>query len=215
MKKKLNLFCILIFVVLAFDMFIVLDVMFTGAMRGYDTAGKPGGSPRGKSYDYATLSLLPTEVTDRTAKTVGPGSGGREYMAWPTQLMVPADSCRTALSEPLAVTGGVVSLVLGIVALTSFVCFVRNINRREIFTRKNTAYLRRIGWCTIGAGALMTLHYCYDQYIVQQVFRLDGYVVDYSSSIYSEYILFGLFSLVMAEAFAIGLKMREEQDLTI
>ena len=197
MKKKLNLFCILIFVVLAFDMFIVLDVMFTGAMRGYDTAGKPGGSPRGKSYDYATLSLLPTEVTDRTAKTVGPGSGGREYMAWPTQLMVPADSCRTA------------------VALTSFVCFVRNINRREIFTRKNTAYLRRIGWCTIGAGALMTLHYCYDQYVVQQVFRLDGYVVDYSSSIYSEYILFGLFSLVMAEAFAIGLKMREEQELTI
>ena len=136
-------------------------------------------------------------------------------MAWPTQLMVPADSCRTALSEPLAVTGGVVSLVLGIVALTSFVCFVRNINRREIFTRKNTAYLRRIGWCTIGAGALMTLHYCYDQYVVHQVFRLDGYVVDYSSSIYSEYILFGLFSLVMAEAFAIGLKMREEQDLTI
>lgn len=215
MKKKLNLFCILIFVVLAFDMFIVLDVMFTGAVSGYGTAGGAGVKPRGKLYDYVTLSLLPTEVTDRTAKTVGPGSGGREYMAWPTQLMVPAGSCRTALSEPLAITGGVVSFVLGIVALTSFVCFVRNVNRREIFTRKNTAYLRRIGWCTIGAGALMTLHYCYDMYVAQRAFRLDGYVVDYSSSIYSEYVLFGLFSLVMAEAFAIGLKMREEQELTI
>ena len=47
------------------------------------------------------------------------------------------------------------------------------------------------------------------------MFSLDGYNVDYGSAANLSGIIFGLFSLVMAEAFAIGLRMKEDQELTI
>lgn len=92
---------------------------------------------------------------------------------------------------------------------------MRNVNRNQIFIHKNIKLLRLTGWCLVAAGAIVTADGCYDAYQAQQVFSLSEYVVDYKSAADFTSILFGLFSLVIAEAFAIGLKMREEQELTI
>ena len=215
MKKKLNMFCALIFVVLVCDILLTLNVMFTGALSGYNTAKKMEDTERGSSYDYYTIALLPTELTDRNAKTIVDETTGKKHNVWPTQLIVPANGKADTTSKVFAVVEGVVSLTLGVTVLVSFFCFVRNVNRCEIFTNKNTKHLRRIGWSMIATGIIVTANYCYDTYVAQRQFDLVGYIVDYSDSVYLDFILFGLFSLVMAEAFAIGLKMKEEQELTI
>ena len=65
------------------------------------------------------------------------------------------------------------------------------------------------------AGFIATVDGFYDTYLARQVFSLDGYVVDYGSAVNITNIAFGLFAVIVAEAFAIGLKMKEEQELTI
>ena len=72
-----------------------------------------------------------------------------------------------------------------------------------------------MGWCLVATGAIATADSCYDTYLAQQSFSLTGYVVDYGSAAYITSVIFGLFAVVVAEAFAIGLRMKEEQELTI
>ena len=50
---------------------------------------------------------------------------------------------------------------------------------------------------------------------VEQVFTLPGYELTLSGTVPLSVLLLGLCSLIVAEVFAIGLRMKEEQDLTI
>ncbi len=216
MKTKLNIFCLLIFAVIIVDILMATDLMFSGMVSGYKSA-KHTYETNTESVDgYRVVSLIPNEITWRNAITITDSATNKSYKAWPTQINLPIEESPSGITgRILSVIIGIAIMVAGIITLISFIRFVLNINRNNIFTRKNTKYLKRIGWSMIIIGLLATIKYCNDVYAATQTFSLTGYTIGYSDAVYTGTILFGLFSLVMAESFSIGLKMKEEQELTI
>ena len=104
--------------------------------------------------------------------------------------------------------------VIGLVVLASFVvyayafaCFVRfilRVNHGEVFTWTNVDLLRTVGWCIVVTTTVMCSVISFTSINLWDTWT-DGISI----------ITDGIFILIMAEAFSIGLKLKEEQDLTI
>ena len=89
-----------------------------------------------------------------------------------------------------------VIIFVGLYALACFIRFIRNVNRDQVFTWENVSLLRWSGWGLLGIEVAMILFDAIEQEDTND-------------------LIFGVFILIVAEAFAIGLKLKEEQDLTI
>ena len=94
--------------------------------------------------------------------------------------------------------------VAALVSFFSFVRFILNVNHDKVFEWKNVVLLR-----LTGVGLL----------IVAIIASADEYFTSSSlTEVYDNYfgiLIFSVFNLIVAETFAIGLKLKEEQDLTI
>ena len=215
MKKKLNLFCALIFVAIVCDLLAMSNVAFTGFAAGMKHGMERRAVNETTPGNYCYVSLLPAEINARNAVTITGKDGAGSMEAWPTQLIVPMGERIGFGTAMFKLLYSLAFGLAGVAALVAFVLFVRNINKSKIFIHRNITLLRVVGWCLVATGIIDTADGCYDTYLATQTLNLAGYVVDYSSAANITSVIFGLFSLVIAEAFAIGLKMKEEQELTI
>lgn len=215
MKKRLNLLCVLIFVVIVCDLLSMSNTFVTGFSAGmkHGLENRPVAETNPANYCY--ISLLPVGMTGSNAVTVAGEGASKTQEAWPTQLIVPMKDGLGPGAAAFKLLYTLLYGMAGVAALVAFILFVRNVNRSNIFTRKNITLLRVVGWSLAVAGFIATVDGFYDTYLARQVFSLDGYVVDYGSAVNITNIAFGLFAVIVAEAFAIGLKMKEEQELTI
>ncbi len=100
--------------------------------------------------------------------------------------------------------------------IIEFVLFIININKGRIFVKKNVSRLRRIAWYLISLAILRCAGGFTDDYLLSCIpIKLESYTLStYWTLPWSELII-GLIALLMAEIWARGLKMREEQELTI
>ncbi len=89
-------------------------------------------------------------------------------------------------------------------AIGCFIRFILCVNQGEVFTWDNVSLLRIAGWCFIFTPIIV---------IGVMTPEIDRPLEAWSDVLSS--VLDGVFVLIMAEAFAIGLKLKEEQDLTI
>ena len=96
------------------------------------------------------------------------------------------------------------AIVAALVSFISFIRFILNVNHNEVFVWENVNLLR------LTACGLM---------ILALVASGDEFITGCSFvEVYEHFFdafLFGVFNLIIAEVFAVGLKLREEQDLTI
>lgn len=103
--------------------------------------------------------------------------------------------------------GITIAIICLFVFLYTFACFVRfilNVNHGEVFTWANVDLLRTVGWCIIVPTVVMFAIMSPDiENLCELWAGAIGFIVD------------GIFILIMAEAFAIGMKLKEEQELTI
>ena len=113
-------------------------------------------------------------------------------------------------SEPTTFLGGfgmVIVFICLLVYIYTFACFVRfilNVNHGEVFTWANVDLLRTVGWCIAVATVVM--------------FAIMSPDIDNLWELWADAIgvvIEGIFILIMAEAFAIGMKLKEDQELTI
>lgn len=106
-----------------------------------------------------------------------------------------------------ALLGVIAGLVVVIAAIVSFVCFLRfilNVNSNEVFVWDNVSLLR-----LTGIGLLVVV------LIISGDELIDGRSFSSVLDKYTDMLIFSVFNLIVAEAFAIGLKLKQEQDLTI
>jgi len=108
------------------------------------------------------------------------------------------------LCNTVALLTGIPVAICVIFSFVSFVRFILNVNRDNVFVWENISLLRWAGWGLLAGHVWLTFielveHHPYTQ--IQQA-NVHGFV-------------FGVFILIVAEVFTIGLKLREEQDLTI
>lgn len=154
MKKRLNIFCVLMLLLMASQ---VVMTFVTGAdafMEGYH-AGQNGGP----------------------AKT------------WPHLLEF--------MAEMFAIVAALVSFI-------SFIRFILNVNRNQVFVWENVNLLRLTA---CGLMLLAVIASC------DELYSGCGFVDIYDH--FFDAFLFGVFNLIVAEVFAVGLKLQEEQDLTV
>lgn len=113
-----------------------------------------------------------------------------------------------------ATTSSTSDIIIGLVVLAAFVvyvyafaCFVRfilRVNHGEVFNWTNVDLLRTVGWCIVVTTTVMCSVISFSSINLWDTWT-DGISI----------ITDGIFILIMAEAFSIGLKLKEEQDLTI
>ena len=97
--------------------------------------------------------------------------------------------------------------VVIVAAIVSFVCFLRfilNVNQNNVLTGENVNLLRLTG---VGLLIITVFALC------STLWEGENFAVAFDETI--GLMIFSVFNLIVAEAFAIGLKLKEEQDLTL
>ena len=106
-------------------------------------------------------------------------------------------------------------------AFISFIRFIVNVNRDKVFVKENLSLLRWTGKGILIYNVVLIL--CeWPTYIV---ISSDSYITKYGNTHLlglknhlidnGYFIIFAIFCLIIAEVFAIGIKLKEEQELTI
>lgn len=110
---------------------------------------------------------------------------------------------------------GFLSLISFVVILICFYRIITAIQSAKFFEQSTILKLRLMGISFF----VLALMYGIDQYYMfqrtQVFFEFDNYKLASGEWFLSSYWIYGLISFVIAESFSIGLKMKEEQDLTI
>lgn len=112
-----------------------------------------------------------------------------------------------ATSGWTALIGFLFGIAVILAAIVSFVCFLRfilNVNQNNVLTGENVNLLRLTG---IGLLIITVFVLC------STLWEGENFAVAFDETI--GLMIFSVFNLIVAEAFAIGLKLKEEQDLTI
>ncbi|MBR5729790.1 MAG: DUF2975 domain-containing protein [Prevotella sp.] len=104
----------------------------------------------------------------------------------------------------LEVFAGMLVIVAALVSFISFIRFILNVNQNEVFVWENVNLLR------LTACGLMILAVVAAG---DELYNGSSLVEVYEH--FFDAFLFGVFNLIVAEVFAVGLKLKEEQDLTI
>ena len=106
----------------------------------------------------------------------------------------------------LLIVLAIVVVYFGIRATVSFIRFILNVNRDKVFIWENVRLLRWTGWGFLIVILCMSVHDLIVHIPLEKIYH------DYAPM---SDLTFGVFCLIVAEVFAIGLKLKEEHDLTI
>lgn len=99
---------------------------------------------------------------------------------------------------------GMFAIVAALVSFISFIRFILNVNQNQVFVWENV-YLLRLTACGLMILALVATG--------DELCAGCSFVEVYNH--FFDAFIFGVFNLIIAEVFAVGLKLKEEQDLTI
>ena len=102
-----------------------------------------------------------------------------------------------------------------IFAVLYFIRFIAKVNKGEIFSRRSIRRLRRIG-ILFTLGFLVSLFPTIYTYItVKEAFAIENYRILLFDMFNLLPLLLGLIAFMVAQIFALALRMQEEQELTI
>ena len=161
MKKKLNVFCVLMLLMMAAQLIIGIVFNFSESTQAFKQGWEEGRN--------------------------GESTNGSDF-----------------LSGFLVTLLALVCIFLRIRSFIAFIRFILNVNRDKVFVWENIPLLRWTGWGILIPSAIFATYDLLEHTPADKVYNqtMDGFI-------------FSLFCLIVAEVFAIGLKLKEEQDLTI
>lgn len=216
MKTKLNILCVII---------ISLEIIqFISAF-----ATVPDNISK---YAYTSIvRLSPNEISDESC-VIMKDRWGKDVKIWPTEVRVKLSQ---RVRQPQIVKGPfsqfpgflkfilicAMDICLFYLIIVSFVKFIKviiNVNKGIIFDWKNVKLLNYVAVCMLMLSVYSIAANLINDYHQSELLSVANYTVGHSSLYYATSGT-GLFSacliLLMAEIFAIGLKQKEELDLTI
>jgi hypothetical protein len=110
---------------------------------------------------------------------------------------------------------GFIDWILAIMAIVTFIRLIVNINHAQIFAWSNVKLLRKLGFQLLGIYLMVVIMVITDCMAASQNIEIAGYAPNWMIGFTNSNLLFALVSLLAAEVFAMGLRLQEEQDLTI
>lgn len=217
MKRRLNILCVLVMLVLGYSVFestVYLGSAFIdGARAGYNDA-KNGTQLRKEVSGMKAVVLFPDDFANLKDSIFNEKSGTFVSVGY-SQLVVNVKTEPNIWLKLIPALSSLLYLVISIVAVVLFVKFIISINRSCIFEWVNVRRLRWMGTALVLSFTCSAIPFATAFYELSGVFQVSGYSLTIYGAISSLTLVLGLMSLIVAEVFAIGLKMKEEQDLTI
>lgn len=221
MKRRLNVLCLIVLLVLSYSVLEAGYYFFVGAKAGIEAATGNECSPSKQKelMDMKYISLVSHSFTmgggNILPDSVYNEKTGKYLPAVYASMAVSIDSHPSMWEVITMKVLAFLQIGLSIWAISLFIRLIIAINKSNIFNWKNVRRLRRLGLaliisfgCTFFMAYLSTLS-------IEEVFSLRGYNLCISDVVNITNLVLGLCSLIVGEVFAIGLKMKEEQDLTI
>ena len=202
MKKRLNLLCAIVLLVLGWSVVVTGYYMTRGAVEGFR-----------QGWNYAEAEHEAREQ----GRPVTEDAGEMLHMKY-ISLLPPMLSLTVSIETRHKWVGNLLSLLIlaaNIWALVVFIRLVISINRSDIFCWRNVRRLRRLGVLLVVAFACSWLSAWVEVEAVRDVLSIPHYELTMTDVVDRISLLLGLCALIVGEVFAIGLRMKEEQDLTI
>ena len=214
MKKRLNVLCVLVFVIIGIGLMPFVYWMAVGMKAGYESSPE-----RVRDIDAAmnaeTVHLMPVGISHLEHGTIRNDVTGEQVALWPQNIAVSAGVDYPGWYDVVNTLATVLGVVAVIVVVVLFLKLILRVNRGYVFEWRNVRLLRWLGGIQLAASIVVTLLQIYGASVVSGQFRVSGYVTDYFSYVSVLELSIGMVALIAAEIFAIGLKMKEEQELTI
>lgn len=218
MKKRLNVFCVIVLLVLGYSVIEATYYVSIGMKAGFEKGfgNETSKEEREKMANLHVVQLLPDNFGEVVfLDSIYNEKSGEYIPASYSQMFVSVDAQPGLLSRAVSVILAMADFVAVIWAIVLFIRLIVAINRSAIFNWKNVRRLRRLGIlliisfaCTLSMAFLST-------YQIEKVFAAPGYSLIMGDMVQITSLVLGLSALIVAEVFAIGLKMKEEHDLTI
>lgn len=222
MKTRLNIFSLLIVFIFifatAYEVYNGMTDFRQGFKEGYSKGAEMGtecssateklGVPYFLKLSLDTKGDMPLDsVYNKVTRKYHPA----EYTA--IKFYPQEDSCFL-----IEITNLFMSLLIMVVFPLLIVCFwkvIASVKKAIIFERNNIRRLRIIGLCF----ALLAVFGGIPQLLMEieatRTIAIEGYSIIRGEWFMSSLWIYSLISFIIAETFAIGLHLKEEQDLTI
>lgn len=218
MKRRLNVLCLIVLLVLGYS---IVEMTYyvgmgikTGLQRGFNE--EVSLQEKKEIANLQLVYLMPENFDgDILSDSVYNVKSGEYVSASFGQLAVSVDTKPSVLSRIVTILLVIADYVAIIWALVLFVRLIIAINRSDIFNWKNVRRLRRLGVMLIVSFGCALSIALLSLYNVKKVFAMSGYSLTMGEMVQITSLVLGLSALIVAEVFAIGLKMKEEQELTI
>ena len=222
MKKKLNLICLGIVLAVLVSMSFLFSTFYYGFKAGIDAYEQGAAGVEKLDVTYKMIGTMPTDViTNETATAINEKDGSTvSILPFISMIGIPNEKADATDSIFLSLLDWMV-MICCIYAIVQFVKMIRNIHRNIIFDWANVKRLRRLGFSLILCFCCSLVTFAINNHLVSQAISLK----DCDFSIAFQFsdptlligltLLIGFTALLFAEIFAIGLKMKEENDLTI
>ena len=209
MKKRLNILCILVFIVLGLSLYTTGYQFGTGMKAGMSLAKEQHKEPKQcdgtmLAGDFRFVDVVPTIAMIKPDTIINAQSKEKVRIGKDVNYsyLIISSSC------------SLMNTLLTISALIIFVMLILSINKSQIFEWKNVRRLRWLGSLLIISFLFYLIPQVVNYWGLKEVFALDKYIIA-PLALQATDLLLGLGCLIVAETFAIGLKMKEEQELTI
>lgn len=216
MKKRLNLFCLCVIAAFLLSVSGNVQMIVRIFINGFEIGMKAAeeGCEMPVLPAYKQIHTMPTDLTEVTG-TVTNLKDGSQLAIKPLVSLVECPSMPTssaALWEAMAT----LVVIVGFIYTTVYFCkLIVQINRNIVFDWTNVKYLRRIGWGLIAIFFCAFVSVWITNYQLSQVVALKGMEFNLLLAFSDPTFILGFIALLAAEVFALGLRLKEENDLTI
>lgn len=216
MKKRLNLICLGIVLAVLVSMSFLFSTFYYGFKAGIDAYEQGAAGVEKLDVTYKMIGTMPTDViTNETATAINEKDGSTvSILPFISMIGVPNEKADATDSIFLSLLDWMV-MICCIYAIVQFVKMIRNIHRNIIFDWANVKRLRRLGFSLILCFCCSLVTFAINNHLVSQVISLKDCDFSIAFQFSDPTLLIGFTALLFAEIFAIGLKMKEENDLTI
>lgn len=216
MKKRLNLICLGIVLAVLVSMSFLFSTFYYGFKAGIDAYEQGAAGVEKLDVIYKMIGTMPTDViTNETATAINEKDGSTvSILPFISMIGIPNEKADATDSIFLSLLDWMV-IICCIYAIVQFVKMIRNIHRNIIFDWANVKRLRRLGLSLILCFCCSLVTFAINNHLVSQVISLKDCDFSIAFQFSDPTLLIGFTSLLFAEIFAIGLKLKEENDLTI
>ncbi len=224
MKRRLNVLCVLVILVLCYPILQTGYYFGVGVIAGVSEAAKatevdPADWGKGVA-NIKVVSLEPKNGWNDLSlllrdSVYNEKSGEYIPVAYDSLVIGLQDDTRNMTANGITTLLTLTYMGLLIWALVLFIRLVTAINKSDIFNWKNVRRLRLLGFALLVSFLCDALRNYLTINGLSDVVSLSGYAISYSQVVDTVNCLLGICALIVAEVFAIGLRMKEEQELTI